>query len=113
MTVMRNAGKPDEEKSRAVKKLERHQENVKKERANYQKVCLDIAAALPPSLDLGRHPPCSFRGRNHISFDFAQQMHYPSDPLQPGPIYFKTPRKCGLGELRASSETDQLFDRRS
>ena len=23
-------------------------------------------------------------------------MHYPSDPLQPGPIYFLTPRKCGL-----------------
>ena len=23
-------------------------------------------------------------------------MHYPSDPLQPGPIYFKTPRKCGI-----------------
>lgn len=23
-------------------------------------------------------------------------MHYPCDPHQPGPIYFKTPRKCGL-----------------
>ena len=28
------------------------------------------------------------------SFDYAQQVHYPSDPLQPGPIYFLTPRKC-------------------
>ena len=26
----------------------------------------------------------------------AQQVHYPSDPLQPGPIYFLTPRKCGI-----------------
>lgn len=23
-------------------------------------------------------------------------MHYPYDPNQPGPIYFKTPRKCAL-----------------
>ncbi|XP_047242435.1 uncharacterized protein LOC124881001 [Girardinichthys multiradiatus] len=32
----------------------------------------------------------------HYSFDFAQQMHFPSNPLQPGPMYFLTPRKCGL-----------------
>jgi len=24
------------------------------------------------------------------------QVHYPSDPLQPGPIYFLTPRKCAI-----------------
>ena len=30
----------------------------------------------------------------HYSFDFAQQVHYPSNPLQPGPIYFLTPRKA-------------------
>ena len=30
------------------------------------------------------------------SFDHAQQIHYPSNPLQPGPLYFKTPRKCGV-----------------
>lgn len=23
-------------------------------------------------------------------------MHFPSNPLQPGPMYFLTPRKCGL-----------------
>ena len=32
----------------------------------------------------------------HYSFEFAQQVHYPSNPLQPGPIYFLTPRKCGI-----------------
>ena len=30
----------------------------------------------------------------HYSYDYAQQVHYPSNPLQPSPIYFKTPRKC-------------------
>ena len=32
----------------------------------------------------------------HYSFDFAQQVHYPSNPLQPGPIYFLTPRKVAI-----------------
>ena len=32
----------------------------------------------------------------HYSFDFAQQVHYPHNPLQPGPLYFKTARKCGI-----------------
>ena len=30
------------------------------------------------------------------SFDHAQQVHFPSNPQQPGPIYFKVPRKCGI-----------------
>ena len=32
----------------------------------------------------------------HYSFDYAQQVHLPSNPQQPGPIYFLVPRKCGL-----------------
>ena len=32
----------------------------------------------------------------HYSFDFAQQVHYRSNPLQPGPIYFLTPRKAAI-----------------
>ena len=32
----------------------------------------------------------------HYSFDFAQQLHFPSNPDQPGPMYFLCPRKCGL-----------------
>ena len=32
----------------------------------------------------------------HYSFDFAQQVHYPDNPLQPGTMYFKTARKCGV-----------------
>ena len=41
------------------------------------------AEATPPPIEFG-----------HYSFDFAQQVHLPSDPLQPGLIYFLTPRKC-------------------
>ena len=32
----------------------------------------------------------------HYSIDFAQQVHYPSNPLQPGPIYFLTPWKVAI-----------------
>ena len=32
----------------------------------------------------------------HYSFDYAQQVHLLSDPLQPGPLYFLVPRKCGI-----------------
>ena len=39
---------------------------------------------------------CSFDGSMHYSFACAQQVYIPSNPLQPGPIYFKAPRKCGI-----------------
>lgn len=31
-----------------------------------------------------------------LSFDFAEQVHYPSNPQQVDPTYFKTARKCGI-----------------
>ena len=42
------------------------------------------------------------------SFDYAQQLHYPSDPLQPGILYFKTPRKCGIFWVCAEGSNTQL-----
>ena len=32
----------------------------------------------------------------HYSFDYAQQVHYLSDPQQPGPIFFLISRKCSI-----------------
>ena len=32
----------------------------------------------------------------HYSFDMAQQVFYPNDPLQPGPMPSLTPRKCAI-----------------
>ena len=40
--------------------------------------------------------PCSRTITAHYSFDMAQQVFYPNDPLQPGPMYFLTPRKCAI-----------------
>ena len=63
--------------------------------------------------ELGKieNPPNTF----HYSFDFAHQLHYPAtawphllqnpseDPLQPGPIFFRTPRKIPYGLAPSSS----------
>ena len=43
-----------------------------------------------------KNAPCSRDLLVNYSFDMAQQVHYPTDPLQPGPIYFLTPRKCAI-----------------
>ena len=55
----------------------------------------DSGVFTPPPPFASREP-CSFPGIVHYSFDMAQQIHYPSNPLQPGPIYFLTPRKCAI-----------------
>ena len=65
------------------------------ERELYRKQVAD-AKLVVVNTRLGPNPPCSKPITMHYSFDFAQQVHYPSDPLQPGPIYFLTPRKCGI-----------------
>ena len=67
---------------------------------------------LQPPAPTSMIPPKSVKTTMHYSFDMAQQVyvnnvllyiislynqvHYPSDPFQPGPIYFLTPRKCGI-----------------
>ena len=32
----------------------------------------------------------------HYSFDYVQQVHFPSNPQQPGPAFFLITRKCQL-----------------
>ena len=47
----------------------------------------------PPAAKM---PPNTTPISAHYSFDMAQQVFYPNDPLQPGPMYFLTPRKCAI-----------------
>ena len=47
------------------------------------------------------------------SFDHAQQIHYPNSPQQPGPLYFKTPCKCGIFGVcdeGSNSQVNYLID---
>lgn len=70
------------------------------ERELYRKVCNKAETnfkALDAETELDEvHDACYLDTTNHYSFNFAQQIHIPSNPMQPGPIYFKTPRKCGI-----------------
>ncbi|XP_035516337.1 uncharacterized protein LOC118327178 [Morone saxatilis] len=90
------ANKADSEKAELHRLATEHLEKARVERTHYQQLCKDSKANLPAGLELGPHIPCSYEGMVHYSMDFAQQIHYPNDPLQPGPMYFKTPRKCGV-----------------
>ena len=73
--------------TRAMKERDLYKDAVKRCKETLQKTEIDL---------LKEQPACSFTGTVHYSYDYAQQVHYPSNPQQPGPIYFKTPRKCGL-----------------
>ena len=48
--------------------------------------------AFHPPPPHSRATPITGPRKAHYSFDYAQQVHYPSNPMQPGPIYFLTPR---------------------
>ena len=97
--MLRSANSPDSEKSQAARDALDHLDKARQERSFYQQCCAESRASLPAditTLSQEKRSACSFSGIAHYSFDFAQQVHYPSNPLQPGPIFFKTPRKCGL-----------------
>ena len=98
--LVRAANLPDHEKADCIKAQQEHLDCAQVEREFYKKTCSDAATTfghtVPEANFNETHEPCSFNGTMHYSFDYAQQVHFPSNPMQPGPIYFKTPRKCGI-----------------
>ncbi|ELT92117.1 hypothetical protein CAPTEDRAFT_199988 [Capitella teleta] len=74
---------------------ENHLAQVKEERVLYQKM---VGKATVKQLEvngLQTGAPNSRPVEMHYSFEYAQQVHLPSNPLQPGPIYFFTTHKGG------------------
>lgn len=90
----------NEEKRRALLDQNlQHLNLVDQERLFYKNAiqqAKDSKQILGCSVALGKHPPCSFSGTSHYSFDYFQQVHVPSDPDQVGALYFLTPYKVGL-----------------
>jgi len=74
------------------------------ERLNFQIVVKECKDAVQEYFATGNTSPpiCSnvpsWSGpvRVHYFFDFAQQVHYPHNPLQPVPMYFKIAWKCPI-----------------
>lgn len=98
--IHKSANLPEAEKAEAVKKQEEHLRVAAGEREYYKKCCegakVEIQEHLRETDLAARREPCSYNGTAHYSYDYAQQLHYPANPYQPGPIYFKTARKCAL-----------------
>ena len=97
-SIVCTANSSDVEKSTAISDALEHLRIVKLERSYYKSVCdeckvcvhimLQMAYMHPPN-QAGSQIPCNSKDiKAHYSFDYAQQVHYPSNPSQPGPIYF-------------------------
>ncbi len=89
----------EDEKIRLHQQAIEHLEYAKKERDHYRHR-MKLSEANYTRLSLRQR---KVRGkantRNmcmHYSWDFAQQVHYPYEDQQVGPIYFKTPRRAQL-----------------
>lgn len=86
------------DKLAAIEKFSKHIAEAQRERELYRSATLDAAAALqnrPPHAP--PYEPCSSDiAAVHYTFDFAQQVTLPHMARQPGPLYFKTPRKVQL-----------------
>ena len=105
-SLVLRAGSNIKDKSEALQKALKHIHQVEREQTFYNNInakCRDVTRSafnqqgtFHPPPPASRAPPLTGPSQAHYSFDYAQQVHYPSDPMQPGPIYFLTPRKCSL-----------------
>ncbi|XP_038056881.1 uncharacterized protein LOC119728640 [Patiria miniata] len=108
--LFRSANLPDAEKQERCRIQQAHLENVGHERTFYRDLVQDarVAAEQIGVTQLGPNTPCTNAIDMHYSFDYAQQVHFPSDPIQPGPVYFLTPRKLGIFGVHCEGVTKQL-----
>ena len=108
--LYKSANVSDAEKSQRCKAQQDHLDRVAMERGLYrqQSKSAKVAAEQHGIRGLGKNIACSRNIEMHYSFDFAQQVHYPSDPFQPGPVYFLTGRKLGIFGVHCEGVTKQV-----
>ena len=98
--IQKTANLPEAEKVEAVRNQEQHLRLAADKRDFYKNCCRETKESVAQHLEgvdfSLRREPCSYDGVVHYSYDYAQQLHYPSDLRQPGQIYFKTPQKCAI-----------------
>ena len=91
--------KQETRKAEVYKAALAHLADAKQERTYYQavtKVAQKHYEKLELKSDDQRVPQNSVNMLLHYSWDFAQQLSYPYEDQQVGPIYFKTPRRAQL-----------------
>lgn len=104
--IIRSVNCSEQDKSDVLKKAEEHLRIVHVERSFFTAIVAECSKSIREHYtnrnNFEAPPPSSFIKSNtvsikaHYSFDYAQQVHFPSDPMQPGPIYFLTTRKCSI-----------------
>ncbi|XP_064631663.1 uncharacterized protein LOC135489956 [Lineus longissimus] len=96
--IYRSANLPNCVKDAKLRKQEEHLRIVEQERDVLRAMTNEAKKTVAELgiVTLSASEPCSKDISMHYSFDFAQQVHYPYSPYQPGPIYFLTPRKCAI-----------------
>ena len=76
----------EEETAAALSAYSEHLAKARQERSVYTAVCESSKRTLSVGEKLGHHNMCSCNETMHYSFEFAQQVFFPSNPLHPGPI---------------------------
>ena len=89
-SIIRSAHLSEDEKSDRLRLAESHLTPARMECGWYNKQIEDCKAE--SNYDEETHQPRSM----HYSFDYAQQLHFPNDPQQPGPAYFLVAHKCQI-----------------
>ena len=98
--LMRAANMSEAIKSQRLEDAQRHLSLARKQRHHYNEQCkfakqlLDTSELSPPYM--------------HYSFDFAQQIHFPYSSQQPGQLFFRTPRKCGIFGVACEATSSQV-----
>lgn len=92
----------------AVEELSRHYSFAEKENTFYHNLCSKTNGKLMKGLSLSPHSACSLNRAVHYSFGFAQDLLYPICPFEPGPLFQKHPRRCGLFGVTCQSISAQV-----
>ena len=92
--IMRTANASDTEKTSTIDDALEHLRIVKMERSFYKSICDECKESIRAHfVTNGEFSPPPLAASIPLNSNDIK-VHYPSDPLQPGPIYFLTPRKC-------------------
>ena len=103
--LIKAANMPESIKSQRLQDAQKYLDLARVQRQQYNVQC---ATAKDSMTESDSRPTVM-----HYSFDYAQQVHYPFNAQQPGPIFFKTPRKCGIFGVSCeptSSQVNYLID---
>jgi hypothetical protein len=96
--ILRSANLSEATKQHRMAAAMEHLERARSQRDYYRNQCLR---------------PLTDSNCTHISFDYAQQIHFPVNCQQVGPAFFKTPRKCqifGVSNESLAQQVNYLID---